>query len=215
MSTIRVSAGIVFLVLAAPFFLNDFVFWALHGGQEIYLADYLTRILVLLAILVWPQARSVIEARPRPATMTTWLAVPIVLGLIVFGEPVAEWIDNGIDRWAGIGELFRFGRIADPVLYWLDLTLGLFLVALSEELVFRKAARRFCHDRGWGPVVTVLASALLFGLIHRGGGAGQVVAAAVTGVVYMAFYLRMNRLWPLVLAHWGHNFLAYGPFELL
>jgi len=215
MTSIRVSAGTVFLVLAAPFFLNDFVFWAFGSGYGVYLSDYATRILVLAVMLFWVQARSVISARPRPMGISIWPLIAIVMALIVIGEPVFDRIDNGVDEWTGIGKLFRFSSIDGPFLYWLDLSLGLFLVALTEELVFRKAARRWFHDIGAGPIITIIASALIFGLMHWGGGAGQVVAATGAGAVYMALYLKMNHLWPLVLAHWGHNFLAFGPYKLL
>jgi hypothetical protein len=29
----------------------------------------------------------------------------------------------------------------------------------------------------------------------------------------MAFYIRLQRIWPLVLAHWLHNFIYFGPFS--
>ncbi len=122
-------------------------------------------------------------------------------------------VSDFVDGISGIGEVFRYPPIRDPLYYWFDLSAGLFLVALSEELVFRKLARQWLEALSFGPVASVLISAVVFGLVHWGGGAGQIAYAAMVGVAYMTAYLVFNRLWLLVLAHWLQNFLVFGPFD--
>jgi membrane protease YdiL (CAAX protease family) len=203
--------GLVFCILLTPFVLNDFVFAALRGRYGLYLADYGFRVAILCAICFWPAARELAfqHLRPRGALLLA-LLVAIALPLTeIPGAVVSDFVD-GI---SGIGGVFRYPPIRDPLYYWFDLSAGLFLVALSEELVFRKLARQWLEALSFGPVASVLISAVVFGLVHWGGGAGQIAYAAMVGVAYMTAYLVFNRLWLLVLAHWLQNFLVFGPFD--
>ena len=96
-------------------------------------------------------------------------------------------------------------------LYWLDLTLGLFLVALSEELVFRKLALSWLLKTRRPISQIVVISACFFSLMHWGSGPGRVLVTFVIGSIYMMTYLKLRKLWPLVLAHWIEDFIGFGP----
>jgi membrane protease YdiL (CAAX protease family) len=203
-------SGIFFSLLALPFMLNDFAFAALRGSYNIYLLDYAVRIAVITAVCTWPAARVLANERrcPKHAFLSALLAAVLLPLTQLPGEP----LDAYIDGLTGLAGWFRFPPISDPVAYWFDLSAGLLLVALSEELVFRKLARKWLEDLGVGALGTVVLSALIFGMVHWGGGAGQVIVAGLIGAAYMLVYQRFNRLWPLVIAHWIQNFIAFGPF---
>jgi membrane protease YdiL (CAAX protease family) len=82
----------------------------------------------------------------------------------------------------------------------LDLTLGLALVAFSEEIVFRRCARHMLTTY-LGDGMLVLATSLLFGCYHWWAGLGAMVDAALVGALFMIFYQRSGALWPVVIAH--------------
>lgn len=205
--------GAVFLVLALPFYLNDIAFITFDGTYGVYLTDYLTRLLVLLIALAWSPARAVVQAEPdgRPYLVVA-LAVVVLLPFV--GRAVNYLVATSLARLPGTGGLFAFGEILDPMLYWLDPTAGLLLVALSEEIVFRKVAALWLERRGLGRVPVVLISALLFSAMHWGSGVRILCYTFVAGLLYMSAYLYLRRLWPLVAAHWLEDFLAFGPFDL-
>ncbi|WP_416897237.1 MAG: CPBP family intramembrane glutamic endopeptidase [Minwuia sp.] len=206
-------SGLIFLLFTLPFFLNDLLFIALDGSYRVYVADYISR-LVLLVLLDtgrqgrWPPLQP--PDGPKPHYIFALLAV-VLLPLI---HPAAEALAKAIDGVAGVEPLFSFPEIRQPFYLWVDLTFGLLLVAISEELVFRRLARHWLEAIGCTTAWTVGVSAVIFGFMHWGGGAGQVVTAALIGALYMWVYIRLNRLWPLVVAHWAHNFFIFGPFEL-
>ena len=209
----RRNAAAVFLVLAAPFYLNDIGFIALNGTYGVYVVDYGTRALVLATCFLWPTSRALATERLAPEWRTA-LALLSVAALPVLGGATHHLVEVPFVAFTGISGLFTFHFIADPVLYWLDLMVGLFAVALSEELVFRKLALRWLERAGRTPIQIILLSALLFSLMHWGSGPGRLLYVFVVGLFYMAAYMRLRRLWPLILAHWIEDFAALGPLDL-
>ena len=95
-----------------------------------------------------------------------------------------------------------------PVVNWIDLTLGLVLVGLVEEIVFRAVpAELLARD---GLAVTVAISSLAFGFIHWSGGLHVVVVTTVIGAVFMLIYLRWRALLALALAHALVDFVDFA-----
>ncbi|MDD9903825.1 MAG: CPBP family intramembrane metalloprotease [Rhodospirillaceae bacterium] len=205
--------GLAFCVLALPFFLNDLAFIAVDGGYGVYLVDYGTRALVLAICLFWPLSRSIAGAAKEPVS-DLWLAVQCIVFVPILGRLSYHFLEKTFVAFTGVSGLFGFPAIPDQTLYWLDLSVGLFAVALTEELVFRKFAARWLQAAGRSTIQIVLISAVLFALMHWGSGPGRLIYTFVGGVIYMTVYLKLGRLWPLVLAHWAENFLSFGPWDL-
>ena len=90
--------------------------------------------------------------------------------------------------------------------WWLPwLVANLLLVSLPEEALFRQGVFAVLAARSlWQ---RCLASALLFGLVHAGGGGLWVLVAALAGLAYALAYAAGQRLiWPLLL-HTAFNAL--------
>ena len=207
------SPAAVFLILAAPFYLNDIGFIVLNGTYGVYLVDYGTRALVLATCFLWPAARAIATERCSPEWGTA-LALLCAAAIPVFGVLAHHLLEVPFVNLTGISPLFEFHILSDPTLYWLDLSVGLFAVALSEELVFRKIVLRWLEEAGRSAIQILIISALLFSLIHWGSGPGRMLYAFLFGLIYMAAYLRLRRLWPLVFAHWAVDIVAFSPLDL-
>lgn len=202
---------LVFLALALPFVLNDFVFIALNGSYAIYPIDYAVRIAVLLACFYWPLARQACSeapvsevAFPRAALVVLVLPTVCWLFFIFVVSPMAAKL--------GAQPRFTFHHINAPALLVLDLSVGLFLVALSEELIFRKLCCGWLRALGLRTSYIVVWSACFFAATHWAGGFASLLNTFFMGVVYMAAYIGIGRIWPLVLAHWVHNFIYLGLY---
>ena len=63
-------------------------------------------------------------------------------------------------------------------------------------------------------IVICVVAGLVFGLMHWGRGIGTIVSTTVVGMIYMAAYAKIGRLWPLIIAHYLHNLTIFGPFDL-
>ncbi len=201
---------LAFLFLAAPFILNDILFVAVSGSYAVYLIDYLTRVLVLAVCFTWPVSRIIVLEPPDNSLHFGWLILSTIL-LVLLGATINDRVEALIFGIANLLRLYEFSYIEDDNLYLLDLTIGLFLVALSEELVFRKLALSWLREAGYPTIQIALISAFFFSLAHWGRGFGTMLSALLIGCLFMASYLVVGRLWPLVAAHWIIDFNALGP----
>jgi hypothetical protein len=200
-----------FLLLCAPFYLNDFGFIALDGSYGIYLLDYTVRLLVLTVGLCWPLSRTILFEQIVPVGRLV-AAMMAIVALLLAGTLLRLIIESPFGGWPEFGSLFRYPEIKSPTLYWLDLLPGLLVVALSEELVFRKMALSWLRAASRPNWQIVLVSATMFAFIHWASGPGNIIFTFLLGVLYMTAFLAIGRLWPLVLAHWIEDLAVYGPW---
>ena len=79
--------------------------------------------------------------------------------------------------------------------------------AFSEELLFRGVILNQLKPYGKG--MAIVASALLFGLMHMN--PGQLLYATAAGLVLGAVYVKTNSLWLCILIHYSNN--LFGVLE--
>lgn len=194
----------LFFVFAAPFFLNDFFFIALNGTKESYLVYWFTCALVLVPCSVWSTANDIaVEPSQHPGSphrelnfLTTRLFLLILIPRLIYHCVEIRLVEStGWDGW------FQFQQTADLKFGLFDLAVGLFLLALSEELVFRKFALSWLKKTGRSNCQILHISAALFGFSHWGNGPAHVFGAYLVGLLFMGFYMKHKRLLPLVFAH--------------
>lgn len=83
--------------------------------------------------------------------------------------------------------------------------------AFVEEFLFRGLI--LSNLAPYGRTTAVVASALLFGLMHQN--AGQLLYATAAGVVLGLLYLKAKSIWPCVLLHFVNNFVSVIQTALL
>jgi uncharacterized protein len=207
----------LFAFVAAPFFLNDFLFIASQTAAQWLAADYGSKVLALAVLFAVPGFRAIALAsfaRPRaadpaiadPRTALAWawgMATAVLAAALIVG------LDNGVamplaDALPDMA-LFAYPAIETPALYWFDLSAGLALTAVAEELVFRTVARDVLARLFASEAAVVVISALIFAAIHWANGVGGLVLAFIAGVVLMAVYRRTGSIVPAMVAHFLVN----------
>lgn len=197
-----------FFLFCTFFYANDCVFILLSGTYGLYLADYYFRCFVLWLCFNWSVSSAMLEEKvllSSPPKMPVLVLTIMALSGVAGGKLI-ECFQGSTDFLA----FFRFSYLDNIVLRSFDLTAGLFLVAMSEEIIFRKFALivlRFHFSRN---IHAILVSAIIFSFAHWGGGVWQVALTFLYGLLAMHAYLKIGRLWPLVLAHWLCNFLVFS-----
>jgi uncharacterized protein len=84
---------------------------------------------------------------------------------------------------------------------------------IAEEWFFRHWIQRPLAR--WSTLAGVVASALLFGLVHLGGGLTFAGLATVAGVAYAGVYAASRgSIWAAVALHWTLNLLRVALFGL-
>jgi membrane protease YdiL (CAAX protease family) len=160
--------------------------------------DYAGRLAVLAVLAVHPSVRAAVYRRER---LKISLAIVINWGLLLIPLFIAIRIAGSIYT-AYLPEL-RLGGYPRPEgwLLLFDLTAGIALVALHEEILFRRAMRDVLASRGGGRAMAVV-SGMLFGAFHWWTGIPSMVGAGIFGYVAMRIYCRSGALWPLVVIHY-------------
>ncbi|MFQ5765785.1 MAG: CPBP family intramembrane glutamic endopeptidase [Rhodospirillales bacterium] len=198
----RMEPRLLLLLSAAILFAG----WAkfLFDGHAVYVLDYLSRG-VCLAVVLWSRSLAGLAAPP-----SRWVRALLLTGVIFL---VA----------LGAYQFYRYFEVPDPVFYQdlfprleegafrtFDLTVGLVLVALSEEVVFRYLFAILWQHRGWSVPMLYVASSFAFGLLHLPQGLALVAFATVTGFLLMFLYRDSGSLWPVVAVHYALNLLIFS-----
>lgn len=195
----------------APYWFNDFLFIALAAeepGWPVYLADYLSRVLGIGLLFAIPALRA-FAAPGEGRTPSLWLA-PLLVG---FGVGVSLLTDGylfgALHELAPGWTLFAYPAPGAQWLYLFDLTGGLLLVAVSEELLCRRVAVRVLERFGLPPAAVLLVSTLLFAAMHWSGGLGALGETFVLGAVLTAIYMWQRSLLLVIVTHYLINLIVF------
>ena len=107
--------------------------------------------------------------------------------------------------------MFQYPALDIPWLRVVDLSLGLALVAYSEELVFRRISVGLFERMGFSTLMVMIVASAIFALMHWGGGAGRIATTFVMGLAFCAIYRRWRSrsLWMVVLVHYFVDLQAF------
>jgi membrane protease YdiL (CAAX protease family) len=140
------------------------------------------------------------------AISNNWLVVALLAGLVAI--PLTGLIAAGVQTILGIPEVNPQLPFLAPgnSFSWFGaismLLLAGILAPFGEELFFRAVIYRWLRDQ-WGIWPAILASSLVFGIVHVDPAVGA--AAAVLGVILAWIYERSDSLWAPVLIHVLNN----------
>ncbi len=207
------AAGLILctLLLLLPFYANDLADIYLKDWRAWLAIDYVAVKLFPLLILAW----LVRSGRIAPASLGLEKIRPLSFAAVFYAAVLSgTFIDQNaillVGRLPGYTRLGEMPSITNSFFARLDLTFGLMMVALCEELVFRGYLLALLHRFTHSPVIIVGLSAAAFGLIHWSGGMHRVASTALVGAIFMMLYIRCRSLHPLILAHFLVNFLDFS-----
>ena len=201
----------VLLVLAAPFYLNDFASIYVNDWRWWLAIDYIAVKLFPLAVVAWLIASGRMQLAEFGLTVQT---TPAFLATFFVAALAGTLIDqNAYDLLKALPGYAPLGAM--PVIRndgWnrFDLGVGLLLVGVMEEMVFRAYAHTVISRYTANPVAIVAISAVAFGLIHWSLGLLTVLITAIIGALFMAIYLRTRSAPALMLAHFAVNFIDFA-----
>jgi membrane protease YdiL (CAAX protease family) len=200
-----------FVLLVSPFYLNDFASIFIKDWRLWLFIDYVGVKLFPLVVALW-LIRSK-KMRPAEFGLTTQ-SVPSFLVVFLIVALVGTVIDqNGyqlIAKLPGYSSLGDMPAISSLAWNWIDLTLGLLLVGIVEELVFRGYMHTFLSRFTESSSAIVAISSVAFGLIHWSLGLHAVMITSIIGAVFMIAYLKTRALPPVMLAHFAINFIDFA-----
>ena len=204
------SLSFLFLLIL-PFYLNDFAGIYIDDWRVWLTIDYLGVKLLPLALVLWlvrsgrVSFRDLGLIRQGPVAMVAVFLLLTLVGTMI--DQNGYRLLEGVPGYAPLGGM---PPITSPAWDWIDLTLGLLLVGIVEELVFRGVMLRFLRSYTQSTLVIVVVSAVVFGLIHWSLGLTAVLVTTAIGAVFMMAYIRTGSLLPIMLAHFAVNFIDFA-----
>ena len=183
-----------------------------------YLSDYVNRAVLLGILLGVPQLRQAYRtpsAVQQSRDLVLWISRA---GALSFFMVVVERFDHGLIEVPLTREFpnlvfFSYPRYGSDALRHFDLTIGLLLVALSEELLWRRTLMEMLLKVGWPKLAVIALSSVTFGCLHWPGGVGQIAYAALLGLFLAIFYAHYRSLWLVVTIHYLIDLEVFGYFN--
>lgn len=200
MSVRAIPAPVWFVAALAPMGASQIMRLYQHDPGTWIFWDYAGRFGGLAMLVIIPSARAV-AFRPVRLRMGLWKVALWIAGIVVVDHYLGGWARRTINTALPATVL---GVYPQPSgwLYLVDVVFGIALVAYSEEIVFRRCARHLFQIYLGDGYISVFVASLLFGAYHWWAGVGNIVEAAMMGVLLMLFLRRSEALWPLVLGHY-------------
>jgi membrane protease YdiL (CAAX protease family) len=169
--------------------------------------DYATHSVALIGVMLAYRA-GLIRALPARAPL---LASGVVF-VLAFSLARLQQLHVDPILWDNL-PYFRYAKtppIRDRDLLLFDLFVGIWLVAISEEFIFRRFLFALLERLGAGRFVVVLASSAMFGLIHITSGLDAAVSAMLLGLILGTVFYATRRLSLCILLHYIDDFLIFG-----
>jgi CAAX protease family protein len=169
--------------------------------------DYAGRIAALAVLAAAPSARLAAfqtgERRVSLSEIGLW-----IVGILLL-QRLSQWPRRLVNAAYPATILGHYPH-ATGWLNEFDLVLGLALVAVSEEIIFRQYLSRALKPFLGDGILAVLATSILFGAYHWWVGLGNVLDATVSGALFMLMLRRCGVLWPVCLAHYLMDLVAFA-----
>lgn len=166
-----------------------------------YGIDYAERVVLIGLIMVFGDFRFRHAVFRFRAVVLTGLTVVLALGLY--------YADNNLSLVIPIlgDQIWAFSELESDPIFYFDLTIGLALVAVSEELVFRYQFVQVLPHR---MAAQYLLSTFAFALIHVPQGVTGLIVAGLIGWLLMALYRTTRTLAAPIVAHFLIDLILFA-----
>jgi len=133
--------------------------------------------------------------------MALWNVPLWIVAIVITDHYLGVWATLTINAALPATVLGAYPK-PSGLLHLVDVTMGLALVAYSEEVIFRRCARYMLRSYVGDGYVLAFVTSLLFGAYHWWTGIGNIIEATIVGTLLMLFLERSEALWPVFLCHY-------------
>lgn len=191
-----------------PYFLNDFSNIFVTGYPLWVGLDYAARLFVLGFLFVMVRRSDLTLADLGMVRLPVTDCILWTVGTLAAAMAYLSLSEFVLAPYFPKG---AFGGVPVDVnspLFLFDLTAGLILVAISEEVVCRGLTISVLRSRLSTPMLYVV-SALVFSAMHWSLSTHTLVDAFVYGLIFVPATLATRTIWPAAIAHFFVNFVLY------
>ncbi len=206
------KTGILWLsILVLIYLVNDFLFIPVNRYLVWLAIDYLARLLsvAVIVILIRNKAATtgdfgLVKINAKP--LIVWSIVLTATGIFI--DQVGWRFFESILPKTGI---IHFPKAKGTALKAFDLTFGVGLVAITEELIFRGYFYTVVKKYVKNTAAIVVVSVIVFGMIHWAMGIHAIVTTAIWGILPIVAMIRTGSIIPAIIAHYLTDLVAFAP----
>lgn len=144
----------------------------------------------------------------RPYPLREWLALSIFCAILLYtvdvlGRAIGQYAKTSLPAFGNIHFTYADILTDGALPFWFALCYFAVTAGVFQEIFYRGLFKTL-QDRVLGsrrPVIYVLLSSFVFGLVHWKGGILNVVQATAVGMTLSILYVKFGDLKPLIVAH--------------
>ena len=198
------------VVLTLLFLLNDIPLIYANNYIIWLLIDYSVRISALSIILYLLKRKISVPSefglvKIGVKSLIIWAAVSSIIGIAV-----DQIVWRYLERILPETQIMSFPKIKNPFVKGFDLTAGMLLVSITEELIFRGYYFSVLRSHTKSPFIVVSISSLMFGLIHWSLGLHGIIVAAMWSILPMVAIWKTSSVYPVIVAHYVTDFISFS-----
>ncbi|MDH5581216.1 MAG: CPBP family intramembrane metalloprotease [Bdellovibrionales bacterium] len=181
------------ILLTLIFLINDFLFIALSSFELALFFDYALRLIVIISLFkLFPKKELGFKfIRADFALLLLLIMVPI--GVYLYGPLVKD-----LTARIGLEAYIPSYSLSGPIRRF-DQTMGIFLVACSEEMLFRGL---FPYKlKKLNPNIMMLLGSVVYSLAYWGMGPAHMIVSFIWGLLALILRDRISNIIPLIFAH--------------
>jgi membrane protease YdiL (CAAX protease family) len=201
-------AWLAVILAVGPFVIKRIILLGDYEDYVVWLTiDYVARCVSLLGVALAFRSGLIEPLEFRAG----WFVSAVVLAGLLSTELAEQTFIYPILRDnLNYLRLSSMPQIANANVRAADLVFGLLLVAVSEELVFRRMMFSILGPKGF--VSVIFWSALIFALIHLTSGMADAINAFISGVLLGSAFWITRRVSLCVVSHYLINLKIFGSF---
>ena len=198
------------IVLTSLFLLNDIPLIYTHTYISWLLIDYLVRLIALFIIFYLIQYKISILSEFGLIKIGIMPLIIWSIGLSVTGVMIDQIGYELLERILPKFQIMSYPKIENPFIKVFDLTAGLLLVSITEELIFRGYYFSVLKNYTKSPFIIITVSSFMFGLIHWSLGLHGIIVAAIWGILPMIAIWKTGSVFPAIAAHYVTDFVGFS-----
>jgi hypothetical protein len=199
------------LCFIAIFLVNDLANIFVRDYRVWLLIDYGFAKGLPLAMILWAIRKGVATRADFGIRRLPWRPfVGLTVLLSVVGIIVDQLGWRFLEQLLPRTQLGSWPRIEDPMVNVMDLILGLALVGIVEELLFRGFCFTVLRERTRRTGLSFLLATVVFGAIHWSLGLHAVVSTMIWAVMPLIVVWKTGSAVPGIIAHFLTNFVAFS-----
>jgi uncharacterized protein len=187
------------ILALGPFIVKRIVLLGEHDYVTWLAVDYTARCVAIAGFALGLRSGLIVRYAVKAGLVTSVLALSILVAAELVEQIAAYPV---LRHYLRIMELSSIPVVPDAHLRLADLALGLLLVAVSEELVFRRFLFAIIERWSQNGIAVILISSAVFALIHLTSGIADTLNAFVHGVLLGGAFWKTRRVSVCIASHY-------------